>query len=118
MTTIIRIQMLVAGLALIGYFPSDGISQDADTDAGERHSLVRVDGMTLKTETFDRDPGWLGVNNRSATQRDPITIRQDFGYSAATSNAAFRGRLEALSRQQAKLRFMVSRSVQSHSSSR
>ena len=51
---------------------------------------TQVGGMTLKTETFDRDPGWSGVNNRSATKRDPITIRQDFGYSAATSNAGGR----------------------------
>ena len=35
----------------------------------------------MRTETFDRDPGWLGVNNRSARERDPVTIRQDFGYS-------------------------------------
>ena len=46
--------------------------------------------MTLKKESFDRDPGWLGVNNRSAAQRDPIKIRQDFGYSAKTANAGGR----------------------------
>jgi hypothetical protein len=39
-----------------------------------------------KTETFDRDPGWEGVNNRSARNREPQTITQDFGYSA-TRNA-------------------------------
>jgi len=44
-------------------------------------------GMLLKTETFDRDPGWLGVNNRSAQQHEPIKLRQDFGYSPATANA-------------------------------
>ena len=46
--------------------------------------------MVLKTESFDRDPGWVGVNNRSATTRDPIKIRQDFGYSAKTAHAGGR----------------------------
>lgn len=45
------------------------------------------DGLTLKTETFDHDPGWDGVNNRSAQQREPIAIRQAFGYSAKTNHA-------------------------------
>ena len=40
----------------------------------------RKDGMLLKTESFDRDPGWVGINNRSAQHRDPIKIRQDFGH--------------------------------------
>lgn len=47
-------------------------------------------GMRLKTESFDRDPGWIGVNNHSAQQREPIKIRQDFGYSGATSKAGGR----------------------------
>lgn len=34
----------------------------------------------LKTERFDRDPGWDGRNNRSPESRE---IRQDFGYDAA-----------------------------------
>ena len=35
-----------------------------------------------KTETFDRDPGWDHANNRPADRRDqPVTIRQDFGFS-------------------------------------
>jgi hypothetical protein len=91
MTTDNRIPQLITGLTLICCFTSDSVSQEAQTDGKETRSAVRVHGMTLTTETFDRDPGWQGVNNRSATQRDPITIRQDFGYSAATSNA--RGRL-------------------------
>lgn len=41
----------------------------------------------LKTESFDHDPGWLGVNNRSARMRQPVMIRQDFGYSPTTANA-------------------------------
>lgn len=37
----------------------------------------------LKTEHFDSDPGWDGVNNRRGLERP---IKQDFGYSA-TSHA-------------------------------
>ncbi len=39
----------------------------------------------VRTERFDRDPGWDGRNNRSETP-GPRTVRQDFGWSA-TSNA-------------------------------
>ena len=40
-----------------------------------------------KTETFDRDPGWECVNNRPAERKDePVTVRQDFGFSP-TSHA-------------------------------
>ena len=74
MTTDNRIPQLITGLTLICCFTSDSVSQEAQTDGKETRSAVRVDGMTLTTETFDRDPGWQGVNNRSATQRDPITI--------------------------------------------
>lgn len=41
----------------------------------------------MKTELFDRDPEWLGVNNRIAQQRDPVQVRQDFGYSPDTNHA-------------------------------
>jgi hypothetical protein len=34
----------------------------------------------LKTEHFDRDPGWEGFNNRVEPRRVP-TVTQDFGYS-------------------------------------
>jgi hypothetical protein len=47
----------------------------------------RLEGLVLKTESFDRDPNWLGVNNRIAQERQPIAIRQDFGFSAKTSHA-------------------------------
>ncbi len=40
-----------------------------------------------KTETFDRDPGWEGVNNRSARKLPPETIKEDFGYSGGTHHA-------------------------------
>ena len=36
--------------------------------------------VVLKVESFDRDPGWLGWNNRIVPQEYP-TIAQDFGYS-------------------------------------
>src|SRR5262245_15712096 len=38
-----------------------------------------------RTQSFDRDPHWDGHNNRS--QEPARTVRQDFGYSAATKNA-------------------------------
>lgn len=41
----------------------------------------------IRTESFDSDPGWEGVNNRSAREREPVLIRQDFGFSAGTSHA-------------------------------
>jgi hypothetical protein len=44
-------------------------------------------GTRLKTESFDRDPGWIGVNNRSAKSRAPRRVRQDFGFSAHTNHA-------------------------------
>ena len=37
--------------------------------------------MVVKTERFDRDPGWEGFNNRIVPTKIP-TITQDFGYSA------------------------------------
>jgi len=37
----------------------------------------------LKSETFDRDPGWEGHNNRIVPKNVP-TVTQDFGYSANT----------------------------------
>lgn len=37
-----------------------------------------------RQESFDKDPGWDGHNNRSVK---PETIRQDFGWSPGTTNA-------------------------------
>jgi len=37
-----------------------------------------------RQESFDKDPGWDGHNNRSVK---PETIRQNFGWSAGTTNA-------------------------------
>jgi hypothetical protein len=39
------------------------------------------------TESFDKDPGWDGHNNRIARELPPRTARQDFGYSAGTQHA-------------------------------
>ncbi len=36
---------------------------------------------SLKTEHFDRDPGWEGHNNHIVPKKIP-TVKQDFGYSA------------------------------------
>jgi hypothetical protein len=47
-----------------------------------------IHGQSLlrRTETFDADPGWDGRNNR-ATDPSPRQIVQNFGFSAASSNA-------------------------------
>lgn len=37
-------------------------------------------GIPMKTESFDRDPGWEGHNNH-ILPKVPKTVRQDFGYS-------------------------------------
>jgi hypothetical protein len=37
--------------------------------------------LALKTEHFDRDPGWEGHNNRIVPKR-VLPVKQDFGYSA------------------------------------
>jgi len=66
------------------------ISLDADAEPAEKPGLSRIADMTLKTESFDHDPAWVGVNYRSATHRDPVTIRQDFGYSPVTASAGGR----------------------------
>jgi hypothetical protein len=43
------------------------------------NSLAAVTG--LKTETFDRDPGWEGHNNR-IVPKNVLRVTQDFGFSA------------------------------------
>jgi hypothetical protein len=37
-------------------------------------------GTVLKTEHFDKDPGWEGFNNRIVPEK-MLTVTQDFGYS-------------------------------------
>lgn len=45
-----------------------------------------ADQPGLKTEHFDRDPGWEGHNNRIVSQNRP-KVRQDFGFSAESNFA-------------------------------
>ncbi len=45
-----------------------------------------------RTESFDRDPGWEGRNNR-ATSPEPREIRQDFGFSPTGHAGGRRGEL-------------------------
>src|SRR5438034_23045 len=39
-----------------------------------------------RTERFDKDPGWEGVNNRADSPAKRAIV-QDFGYSGRTANA-------------------------------
>jgi hypothetical protein len=47
---------------------------------------------TLKAESFDRDPGWEGFNNRIELKKIP-TVTQDYGYSATKFAAKEKGEL-------------------------
>ncbi len=49
--------------------------------AGTAFALAAPPPGNTKTETFDKDPGWEGVNNRSASTAPKATVKQDFGYS-------------------------------------
>jgi hypothetical protein len=53
----------------------------------QMHAAEPTDGMTMKTESFNRDPGWLGTNNRIARTREVKHVRQDFGFNADTRHA-------------------------------
>jgi hypothetical protein len=44
-----------------------------------------------QTESFDRDPGWVGVNNRSARTIEPIQIARILA-SALTAHAGGRSK--------------------------
>jgi len=44
-------------------------------------------GMKMKSESFDQDPGWVGINNHVARERPPRQVRQDFGFSPHTNHA-------------------------------
>src|SRR5437764_1100590 len=46
----------------------------------------------LKAESFDKDPGWEGHNNRVVPDRVP-TVVQDFGYSKTNVAGAAAGEL-------------------------
>src|SRR5204862_2742955 len=70
----------------------------AGTDGMNRRHLLLVTSLVLsfvtasfgtitqRTQTFDADPGWNGVDNRIVPTKRP-TVTQDFGYSAKTNFA-------------------------------
>src|SRR2546421_1152218 len=58
----------------------------ADGRAGEQPK------STLKAESFDKDPGWEGHNNRIVPERRP-TVVQDFGYSMTNFAGKEKGEL-------------------------
>jgi hypothetical protein len=47
---------------------------------------------TTRTETFDRDPGWEGRNNRVEVKK-PLLVTQDFGYSQTQYAGASAGEI-------------------------
>src|SRR5688500_6807158 len=42
--------------------------------------LRAEEAVNTRTQTFDRDPGWDGHNNRAKNPK-PMKVKQDFGYS-------------------------------------
>jgi hypothetical protein len=48
--------------------------------------------MVIKTERFDRDPGWEGFNNRIVPKKIP-TITQDFGFTSTTFASKGKGEI-------------------------
>ena len=65
----------------------------AETAMETQRSVVAE--ANTKTESFDRDPGWEGVNHRNARTREPIVVRQEFGYRPQTHNAGGAAKGEA-----------------------
>src|SRR5581483_10094860 len=60
----------------------------ADAEPG----AAELQKTTTKTETFDRDPGWEGFNNRIVPKKIP-TITQDFGYSPTNFAGKHKGEM-------------------------
>lgn len=60
-------------------------------------SVAEPPPASLKTETFDRDPGWEGHNNR-IVPTSVVMVKQDFGYSttnfAGKSSGEMGGRIQ------------------------
>jgi hypothetical protein len=73
-----RLVFVVICLSLLTIGSSARSKGPASTDAAS---------LLMKTETFDGDPGWMGVNHRSAMAHEPRMIRQDFGHSRQTRHA-------------------------------
>ena len=55
-------------------------------------SASGVEPSTLKSERFDRDPGWEGNNNRTEIKSPPV-VKQDFGYSATSVAGKTKGEI-------------------------
>jgi hypothetical protein len=75
---------LSAGLGIVVLVMLGARSADSQPPASDSPAH---DTIATKTEMFDGDPGWIGVNNRAARMQDPVMIRQNFGFSPRTSNA-------------------------------
>jgi hypothetical protein len=50
----------------------------------------------MKSETFDRDPGWDGANNRAGRHAQPVSVRQDFGFSSTAHAGGKAGEMGGL----------------------
>lgn len=48
--------------------------------------------MLIKTEHFDRDPGWIGVHNQ-LQPKDPPVVTQNFGFSLTNRSGSGRGEI-------------------------
>src|SRR6476660_711724 len=46
----------------------------------------------LKSESFDRDPGWEGFKNRMKPEK-PVIVKQDFGYSMSNHAGKQKGEI-------------------------
>lgn len=70
-------RVLATFVAIVGILPIVVSVLSADVPSG----------LKMKTESFDRDPGWVGRNNRSAQTNKPRMVCQDFGFSPNTNHA-------------------------------
>ena len=57
-----------------------------------RAPAVDAPSVSIKTERFDRDPGWEGYNNR-IVPKNALMVKQDFGYSATHFAGAAAGEI-------------------------
>jgi hypothetical protein len=69
-----------------------GLSLLLASTVGAGMSLAEEPKLTIKTEHFDRDPGWEGLNNRIVLTKFP-TVTQDFGFSATRFAAKEKGEI-------------------------
>ncbi|HZL88002.1 MAG TPA: hypothetical protein VFB96_06460 [Pirellulaceae bacterium] len=79
--------LAAGGSVQLRFTVGDGGALYSFTIEKEGAEAAATGGLKLKAESFDRDPLWIGVNNRAAQMREPIQLRQDFGYSARTQHA-------------------------------